>query len=91
MTDQQRKIAQLRQAYRAAFDMTTFAGKLLMDDLAIFCFDDRPTSAVNRVTGSIDPIASGIAEGRREVLLRIKQFLRPESFVSPTAEGVDDE
>lgn len=47
----------------------------LMMDLGKFCYMNKPGSKVSKITGRIDPIASGIAEGRREVFLRILHLL----------------
>lgn len=49
---------------------------VLMKELASFCYIGRTTTKVSKITGRIDPIASAIAEGRREVVLRILELLR---------------
>lgn len=50
--------------------------RVLMHDLGKFCYLGRPTTKVSKITGSVDPIACAVAEGRREVLLRILEMLR---------------
>lgn len=65
-----------RQAYRAVFlpggDLSPM-GERVLQDLARFCCAHKPTY---RVGGDrIDPIASAVQEGRREVFLRIVEHL----------------
>jgi hypothetical protein len=47
----------------------------VLADLKRFCHVDRPTIKIAHGTGMIDPIASAVAEGRREVWLRIQAML----------------
>lgn len=69
-----------RQAWRALFrddaGQLTLAGSTILSDLRQFCYADRPTIKVSPVTGSVDPIAMAVAEGRREVWLRIAEMLK---------------
>ena len=51
------------------------AGKVVMTDLARFCRARGSTAMVSSKTGSIDPIAMAMAEGRREVFNRINEYL----------------
>jgi len=74
-----RKVLNRRNAYRAIFrpgGMLTPAGEIVLADLAKFCRATVSTTAVSRVTGCVDPIASAQAEGRREVWLRLTQHLQ---------------
>lgn len=50
-------------------------GELVLGKLAKFCRGNRSSIAVSPVTGMIDPIAVGVAEGRREVLLMVLRHL----------------
>lgn len=51
------------------------AAKMVLADLAEFCNVHRPTARVSPQGGTVDPIAMAIAEGRREVFLRIQAML----------------
>lgn len=51
------------------------AGADVMSDLATYCHALRTTTMVAK-DGHIDPIASAIAEGRRQVYLRILGHLK---------------
>jgi hypothetical protein len=44
-------------------------------DLSTFCYGNKPSAKVSQKSGCIDPIAMGIAEGRREVFLHIVNLL----------------
>jgi hypothetical protein len=63
-----------RYAYKEVFgqhtDKWTQAQSVVMRDLADYCNAYRTTS-LRPSEGPIDPIASAIAEGRRQVYLRI--------------------
>jgi hypothetical protein len=48
---------------------------VVVADLAAFCSYRRPTTKISPVTASVDPIAMAIAEGRREVFLRILEMM----------------
>lgn len=52
------------------------AAKVVMADLAKFCRARGSTAMVSPQTGSIDPIAMAMAEGRREVFNRINEYLQ---------------
>lgn len=45
-------------------------------DLEKFCYASKPTIKVSPMSGQIDPYAMAVAEGRREVFLRIKEYLK---------------
>ncbi len=63
-----------RMAYRHLFRSGP-AADVVLADLAKFCHATRPTAVVSPVSRQVDPIASAIAEGRREVWLRIQGHL----------------
>lgn len=47
----------------------------VLADLKRFCHVERPTAKFSPVSGKIDPIAMAMAEGRREVWMRIQTHL----------------
>lgn len=73
----QRLHAKLRKRshYKAVFggesakDLT-LSQETVLKDLANYCHSHR-TTMVMRQDGTVDPIASAVAEGRRQVFLRI--------------------
>lgn len=64
-----------RMAYRRTFNTQSPDVKIVLADLSRFCCATRPTTRVSPFTKSIDPMAMAIAEGRREVWLRIQAHL----------------
>lgn len=67
-----------RLAYRAVFmpnNVLGVAGKDVLADLRAFCRATSTPAVVSQQTGTIDPIATGIAIGRLEVWHRIAQHL----------------
>jgi hypothetical protein len=67
-----------RQAYRAVFGQGGDLGKstqIVLADLHAFCRAGQSTAVHSHIAGKIDPLATMIAEGRREVWLRIIQHL----------------
>lgn len=77
-----RRVLTRRQSYRSVFRLDETGRPLghdavtVLADLRRFCNADRPTTRVSPISKSIDPIAMAIAEGRREVWLRIQAHLR---------------
>lgn len=75
-----RKLMGLRQAWRSAYrgadGELTLAARTILLDLQRFCYATRPTIKVSPTTGCIDPYAMAVAEGRREVFLRINEYLK---------------
>ncbi len=79
LSDRLRRLLKRKHSYRDCFqeaDGRTLsnAGAIVIDDLARFCRvfqGNAPRSA----TGTIDPIAMGMAEGRRQVYLHIQAQL----------------
>jgi hypothetical protein len=51
------------------------AARIVLADLSKFCRGLNSTTVVSPVTKQVDPIASALAEGRREVWLRIMKEL----------------
>lgn len=80
LTARVREVQARRNAWRSMFrdedGQLTQAGKVALSDLRKFCHVDRPTIKVSPKSGQIDPLAMAIAEGRREVFLRIAELLK---------------
>jgi hypothetical protein len=74
-----RKIFARRYAWRRLMlrdDGTlTPDGEVILKDLFRFCRYHKPTSVYSHVRGCMDPIASARLDGRREVALRIAEYL----------------
>lgn len=64
----------LRAAYRALTCGDPKAGRLALEDLASFCRADQSCVVVGK-DGRVDTHATAVAEGRREVFLKIQQML----------------
>jgi len=64
----------LRAAYRALVAGDAQGGRMALDDLAEFCRADRSCVIFGK-DGRVDTHATAVAEGRREVFLRIQQTL----------------
>lgn len=63
----------------------------VLADLKRFCRADRPTIVVSPVSRAVDPLASAVAEGRREVWLRIAAMLAlSEAQVARLQEDLDE-
>lgn len=73
------RIMGVRRAWQQAFlnnDGTLNEnGKRALKDLAHFCYADRTCIKMSPKSGTIDPIATAVAEARREVWLRITQAM----------------
>lgn len=74
-----RRLLGRRQAYRALFcgedgNLSPY-GQRVLEDLARFCRVTRSTAVVSPVSRNIDPYAMAMAEGRREVYLRISEAI----------------
>jgi hypothetical protein len=73
------KIQRRKYAYRRLFlgengDLNA-DGETVLADLSKFCKATSSTAVVSPISQKVDPIASAIAEGRREVWLRIMAHL----------------
>lgn len=74
MKDLLAKLRRRKYAYRRLFlgdDGLSADGQVVLADLAKFCRANSSTAMVSPVSRSVDPIAMAMAEGRREVWLRI--------------------
>ena len=72
------RILKRKYAYRRLFlgeDGLNGDGQIVLSDLAKFCKATSSTAVVSPVSRQVDPIASALAEGRREVWLRIMAHL----------------
>ena len=72
------KLIGRRMAYRACFmgedGKLSQNGEIVMADLMKFCRSTKSTAQLT-ANGTIDPYATHLAEGRREVLIRIQSQL----------------
>lgn len=59
----------LRDAARRVLDPNNPDGSVLLTALAEFCHYRRSSVLVSPQTGCVDPVAMGVAEGRREAFL----------------------
>jgi len=78
MKDLLAKLRRRKYAYRRLFlgeDGLSADGQVVLADLAKFCRANSSTAIVSPVSRSVDPIAMAMAEGRREVWLRIAAHL----------------
>jgi hypothetical protein len=72
------KLRRRRYSYRRLFlgeDGLNADGQIVLADLAKFCRANSSTAIVSPVSRSVDPIAMAMAEGRREVWLRLMAHL----------------
>jgi len=73
------KIRLRKYAYRRMFmgenGELTADGERVLADLAKFCKATSSTAVVSPISQKVDPVASALAEGRREVWLRIMAHL----------------
>jgi hypothetical protein len=84
MKDLLAKLRRRRYAYRRLFlgeDGLNADGQTVLADLAKFCRANSSTAVVSPISRSVDPIATAMAEGRREVWLRIMAHLHLEDRV----------
>lgn len=89
------KIRKRRYAYRRMFlgeNGLNADGETVLADLTKFCRATSSTAVVNPISRSVDPIATAMAEGRREVWLRIMAHLHIDEKVifNLTENEVDD-
>ena len=78
MMDLLAKLRRRRYAYRRLFlgeNGVNADGQVVLADLAKFCRATSSTAVVSPVSRSVDPIATAMAEGRREVWLRLMAHL----------------
>lgn len=66
--------------------------EIILKDLARFCRAHRSTAVFSQIRGTLDPLASARADGRREVFLRIVEHLHlDERFLTNLREGPTDD
>jgi hypothetical protein len=79
------RIRKRKYAYRRMFlgenGQLSADGQAVLADLAKFCKANQSTAVVSPISRTVDPIASALAEGRREVWLRIMAHLHIEDRV----------
>jgi len=78
MIDLLAKLRRRRYAYRRMFlgeNGLNADGQIVLADLAKFRRANNSTAIVSPVSRSVDPIAMAMAEGRREVWLRLMAHL----------------
>jgi hypothetical protein len=84
MKDLLARLRRRKYAYRRMFlgeDGLNADGEIVLADLAKFCRANSSTAMVSPVSRSVDPIAMAMAEGRREVWLRIMAHLHVDERV----------
>ncbi len=91
-----RKINGRRAAYQRLLlgnqGLPTPDAEIILKDLARFCRAHRSTAVFSNIRGTLDPLASARADGRREVFLRIVEHLHlDERFLTNLREGPNDE
>jgi hypothetical protein len=65
--------------------------RIVLADLARFCRANRSTAVYSPVRGHMDPIASAKADGRREVWLRIAEYLNlDDRYITNLKEDLHD-
>lgn len=72
------RILKRKYAYRRLFlgeNGLNGDGQIVLADLAKFCKATSSTAVVSPISRQVDPVASALAEGRREVWLRIMAHL----------------
>lgn len=79
LTKSVQRILNRKSAYRRTFmdasGNISRDAEIVLADLRKFCRATSSTVTVSPVTKSIDPIAMGMAEGRREVWMRLMAHL----------------
>ena len=79
------RIRKRKYAYRRMFlgenGQLSADGQAVLADLAKFCKANQSIAVVSPISRTVDPIASALAEGRREVWLRIMAHLHIEDRV----------
>ena len=79
LTKAVQRVLTRKRAYRNVFMDTegriTASGEVVLADLRKFCRANSTTVMVSPISKSIDPIAMAMAEGRREVWLRLMAHL----------------
>lgn len=69
----------LAKAYKNLFmpnGVLTKDAEIVLNDLRRFCKINRPILVVSPVTRTVDPLGQVYAEGKREVALRVLNYLK---------------
>jgi hypothetical protein len=69
----------LVRAYQQVFGGGSMAQNMVMGDLGIFCGEQQSSVRVSSTQKTVDPYAMAVAEGRREVWLRIRAMIEMDS------------
>jgi hypothetical protein len=91
-----RRALERRNAWQRLFlgedgELTSDA-EIILKDLAKFCRAHRSTAVFSMTRGTLDPLASAKADGRREVWLRIVEHIHlDDRFLINLREGADDQ
>lgn len=63
--------------------------EIVIRELAHFCHVTRPSYKISPKSGTIDPLATHVAEGRREVFMRITSLIGREETIRKTLEEIE--
>lgn len=90
-----RKLLRRKYAYRRLLlsedGIPNADAEIVLADLAKFCKANQSTAVVSQKSQQVDPVASALAEGRREVWLRIMAHLHLDERTKLNLnEGEDD-
>jgi hypothetical protein len=95
LTDQASRLLRRKLAYRRVFQTLTGEHsrdqEIVLADLRRFCRANASTAVISPTTKSIDPIAMAMAEGRREVWMRIAAMIHMQERTVFALEDVDSE
>ena len=99
MTDQrwrQRlRLLNLSSSYKACFcdeaGNLTEHGRRVLKDLGKFCHLYSSTVKVSPISRTVDPIAMGVAEGRRDVARRVWAYIELDPNTHPHMKESDDD
>jgi hypothetical protein len=68
------------------------SGEIVLAALRRFCRADSSTVATSKITGMVDPLATMVAEGQRDVFYYIwEQLNLPDSALARMQEDADEE
>lgn len=90
-----RKVLRRKYAYRRLLlsedGIPNADAEIVLADLAKFCKANQSTAVVSQKSQQVDPVASALAEGRREVWLRIMAHLHLDERVKLNLNEGDDD
>lgn len=85
----------LSAAYKACFvgqdGRLTAAGERVLRDLDYQGYMHRTTVKVSPITRTVDPIASALAEGRRDLVRRIWAYIELDPTAHPLTKETNDD